>query len=141
MTQISNFETLLSAAKEQPEPQRLLFVFLKAVLPRNSSTEEEARFNSAQGGQLQPIMCVDKELEELSTFDALTEESKQMGEDWQIVLIAGLSGKNGVAPTSKDAKEPLDTMLKVVQGGGDLTRFMALDRAGDPVHFSPLVEE
>ena len=141
MTQITNFETLLTAAKQQPEPQRLLFVFLKAVLPKDSSAEEQARFNSAQGGQLQPVMCVDKDLDELSTFDALVDESKQMGQDWQIVLIAGIAGQNGVAPTSKDAKEPLDTMLKVVQGGGDLTRFMALDRAGDPVHFNHLAGE
>ncbi|MCF6282781.1 MAG: hypothetical protein L3J28_11345 [Candidatus Polarisedimenticolaceae bacterium] len=136
MTQASHFEQLLTLAGQQSEPQRLLFVFLKAILPTEASAEDKGRFESVQGGQLKPMMCVDKELSELSTFDALVEESKGMGKDWQIVLIATLDGENGVVPTSKVAEEALDTMLKMVQGGGDLSNFMALDRDGDPVHFS-----
>ena len=34
---ISNFDDLLRAARTQPEPQRLLFVFARAVLPDNST--------------------------------------------------------------------------------------------------------
>ncbi len=37
---ITNFETLLMAAKQQPEPQRLLFVFLKAEMPEDATEEE-----------------------------------------------------------------------------------------------------
>ncbi len=136
MNQPTPFEQLLTLANQQPEPQRLLFVFLKAVLPTESTAEELERFEASKGGQLQPMMCVDKALSELTTFDALVEESKEMGKDWQIVLIAALAGKNGVAPSSKEAEEALDTMLKVVQGGGDLTKFMALDHDGDPINFS-----
>jgi len=136
MTQPTPFEQLLTLANQQPDPQRLLFVFLKAVLPTEANADELECYKSAQGGQLQPMMTVDKELSELSTFDALVEESKGAGKDWQIVLIAALSGVNGVVPTSKEAEEAIDTMLKVVQGGGDLTKFMALDRDGDPINFS-----
>lgn len=136
MNQPTPFEQLLTLANQQPDPQRLLFVFLKAVLPTESSAEELERFEASQGGQLQPMMCVDKALSELTTFDALVEESKETGKDWQIVLIAALAGKNGVAPSSKEAEEALDTMLKVVQGGGDLAKFMALGHDGAPINFS-----
>ncbi len=136
MNQPTPFEQLLTLANQQPDPQRLLFIFLKAVLPTESSAEELEHFEASQGGQLQPVMCVDKALSELTTFDALAEESKETGKDWQIVLIAALAGKDGVAPSSKEAEEALDTMLKVVQGGGDLTKFMALDHEGDPINFS-----
>ena len=44
-------------------------------------------------------MCVDKSLEELDSFSDLVNESEKMEQEWQIVLVAGLSGANGIAPT------------------------------------------
>lgn len=131
MTAITDFKTLLTVARQQPEPQRLLFVFLRTILPDNSGNGG----GPVQGGQLQPVMCVDKGLDELTTFVDLLDESKRMGADWQIVLIGGLAGKNGAVPTTEDAQEPLDMMLKVVQGGGDLSQFLALDRNDEPILF------
>jgi hypothetical protein len=136
MTQPSHFEQLLALANQQPEPQRLLFVFLKAVLPVDSSPEELASFESANGGQLKPMMSVDKALEELSTFEALLEESKETGKEWQMVLIAAMPGRNGNQPTAEEVEGGVDTMIKVVQGGGDISQFMTLDRNGEPVQFS-----
>jgi len=57
------------AAKQQPEPQRLLFLFLKASLPEDHGEEEADRFHSGQGGALQPIMCVDKTADELGSWN------------------------------------------------------------------------
>lgn len=116
----------MSVASQQPEPQRLLFVFLRASLPDDHGGEDASSFYSGQGGALQPIMCVDKTLGELSTFFALVAESERVEKDWQIVLVAGLAGKNGVAPSSDDA---------CGQNGGDLSRYMAFDREGTPVQF------
>ncbi len=62
MNQPTPFEQLLTLANQQSEPQRLLFVFLKAVLPTESTAEELERFEASKGGQLQPMMCVDKTL-------------------------------------------------------------------------------
>ncbi len=50
--EITDFESLLLAAKNQAEPQRLLFVFLKVSLPNDHNSEEAARFHARQGGQL-----------------------------------------------------------------------------------------
>ena len=132
---ITNYESLLSVASQQPEPQRLLFVFLRASLPDDQGEEAVNRFHSGQGGALQPIMCVDKTLSELSTFSALVAESERIEKDWQIVLVAGLAGRNGVAPSSDDAEEPLKMMLHTVENGGDLSKYMAFDREGTPVQF------
>jgi hypothetical protein len=132
---ITNYESLLSVANQQPEPQRLLFVFLRASLPDDHGEEDASNFHSGQGGALQPIMCVDKTLGELSTFSALVTEAERIEKDWQIVLVAGLAGKNGVAPSSDEAEDPLKMMLHTVENGGDLSKYMSFDREGEPVQF------
>jgi hypothetical protein len=132
---IYSYESLLVAAKEQPEPQRLLFVFLKASLPEDAVADEEASFHEGEGGTLTPVMCVDKVLDELGSFADLVEESNQISEDWQIVLVASLTGRNGVAPTPNGALEPLKLMVKTVETGGDLSNFLAFDREGEPIQF------
>jgi hypothetical protein len=132
---ITNYETLLAVAKKQPEPQRFLFVFLKASRPDDATEDEIRRFDAGQGGHLDPIMCVDKGLNELTNFADLVEESKQLGTEWQMVLVAIIAGKNGVAPSSDVAEEPLKKMVHTVQEGGDLSSFLMFDRNGDPVIF------
>jgi hypothetical protein len=132
---ITNYESLLLAAKQQAEPQRLLFVFLRASLPENCKDEEASSFYSGEGGALEPIMCVDKTLDELGSFLDLVEESKQMGQDWQLVLVAVLSGRNGVTPSSSEADQPLKVMVQTVEMGGDLSKYVAFDREGTAVQF------
>ncbi|MEH6911266.1 MAG: hypothetical protein V7459_11820 [Oceanicoccus sp.] len=132
---IVDYESLLAVAGEQTEPQRLLFVFLEASLPKDHEDEEKSSFNAGQGGALQPVMCVDKTLEELGSFSDLVNESRQTEQDWKIVLVAALSGKNGVAPDSTEAESSLKMMVETVQNGGDLSKFMAFDRSGTPILF------
>jgi len=127
---ITGYDSLLSAAKQQPEPQRLLFVFLEVSQPEGSAA------HSGEGGELQPIMCADKVLSDLGTFSDLVEESKQMGKDWQIVLVASLSGRNGTPPSSSEAEKPLKMMIETVQTGGDLSKYMAFDKGGVPIEFT-----
>ena len=133
---ITDYESLLSAARQQAEPQRLLFVFLKASLPEQHTEEDVNRFHAGKGGALRPLMVVDKTLDELGSFSDLAAESEKMEQDWQIVLIAALSGKNGIAPNSNEAELPLKMMIQTVENGGDLSRYLAFDRNGELVHFS-----
>ena len=133
---ITDYASLLAVAKTQPEPQRLLFVFLKASLPKDHAGEEESRFNSGQGGELEPIMSADKTLHELGSFSDLVAESEAMGKSWNIVLVAALSGKNGVMPTSADAEEPIKKMAQTVESGGNLSNYMAFDNTGTPIQFN-----
>jgi hypothetical protein len=80
-------------------------------------------------------MCVDKTLGELSTFSNLTAEAERVDKDWQIVIVAGLAGRNGIVPSSDDAEEPIKMMLHTIETGGDLSKYMAFDREGEPVKF------
>ena len=136
MVEIVNYETLLMAGKEQAEPQRFLFVFLRSSLPKDHQEDEAQRFHPNQGGALQPIMCVDKSLDELSSFSALVEESKNLGEDWQIVLIACLSGLGSAMPTPVETELQLKMMVQRVENGGDLSRYLAFDKKGTLIQFS-----
>ena len=129
---ISSFDDLLRAAREQPEPQRLLFVFADAALPDDSTPEQRARFQAGQGGALTPLMSVDKRPEELDTFAALVEESRQFGHDWAIVFVAGLSGRAGRAPTSEEADQSLQRMIEAIKTGA-FGSFMPFDRQGQPM--------
>ena len=132
---ISSFDDLLRAARRQPEPQRLLFVFANAVLPDDSTPEQRARFQAGQGGALAPLMSVDKIPEELSTFAALVEESRQFGHDWAIVFVASLPGRDGRAPTSKEAGQSLQRMIESIKAGS-FGSFIAFDRQGEPMLLS-----
>jgi len=129
---ISSFDDLLRAAREQPEPQRLLFVFAEAALPDDSTPEQRARFEAGQGGALTPLMSVDKTPEELGTFAALVEESRRFGPDWAIVFVASLPGRDGRAPTSKEADQSLQRMLESIKAGS-IGTFIPFDRRGEPV--------
>lgn len=133
---ISSFDDLLRAAREQPERQRLLFVFAGAVLPDDSTPGQRARFEAGEGGALAPLMSVDKAPEELSTFAALVEESRQYGPDWSIVFVACLAGRNGRAPTSVEADQSLQRMIESIKTGS-LESFMPIDRQGRPLVLTP----
>lgn len=132
---ISGFEDLLRVAREQPEPQRLLFVFADVELPDDSTAEQRARFHAGQGGALVPLMSVDKKPGDLDTFAALVEESRQFGRDWAIVFVAALSGRGGRAPTDIEADQSLQRMIEAIKAGS-LGSFMPFDRLGNPVLFS-----
>lgn len=136
MTEISNYQTLLTVGRQQTEPQRFLFVFLQAVLPDDHNDADKQRYDSGSGGELQAIMCVDKDLIELTDFDDLVKESAQMEQDWSMVLIACLSGHNGVPPTASEAEQPLKMMVQAVQNGADLSKYLAFDRQGTLLHFA-----
>ncbi|MCK5889456.1 MAG: hypothetical protein KAG19_05890 [Methylococcales bacterium] len=136
MTDIIDYESLLTVGREQSAPQRFLFVFLQTSLPSDHSDKDKQNFDAGQGGTLEAIMCVDKNLSELTNFSDLVTESKQIEQDWNIVLIGCLSGANGIPPTAKDAEHPLKAMFQTVQNGGDLSKYLAFDKQGTLLHFS-----
>ncbi len=136
MIDIINYETLLMVGRQQPEPQRFLFVFLQATLPEEHKEDQAQRFQLGKGGELQPIMCVDKDLDELSNFADLVTESEQMGQDWSMVLIACLSGRNGISPGSEEAEDALNMMVETVQKGADLSKYLAFDTKGTLIQFN-----
>lgn len=131
----SHFELLLHAARSQPEPQRILLVFAAAALPSDATDDQRARFAAGEGGELDPVMCVDKDPHALTTFASLAAESAQNGDDWQVVFVAGLSGKGQTAPTDADAERALNDMVEAVRLGM-INRYAAYDPRGEPLSFA-----
>ena len=125
---ISCFDDLLLAARSQPLPQRLLFVFCAAELPANATDEQAARFHAVQGGALSPLMCVDKSPSELDSFTTLTDEATQFGQSWNMVFAAAISGPPGQPPSAESVESALRGMLQDIQHG----------RLGAYIPFDPL---
>ena len=134
MDTTSAFDQLLQGAAAQPEPQRLLFVFATAELPEDATPTQRERFAAGDGGTLEPVICVDKGLDELTGFDALVSESREANAAWQVVFAAGLSGRNGQSPSAEQVDLALQTMVERVRSG-KLENFLALDKSGGALQF------
>ena len=133
MHQGSHFQQLLAAAVAQREPHRLLFLFASAEVPDHASPEQRSRHAAGEGGALTPLMCVDKAPEDLASFDALREESRMAGPEWQVVLVAALGGQDGVPPTRPQIDEALQMMIRDLSEGR-AGRFAAYNAQGDHLH-------
>ena len=131
---ISTFDDLIDAARREPDPQRLLFVFAGVELPDEATPAQRQRFAEGAGGALVPLMCVDKALDELNTFAELVEESRASGPDWAIVFVAALGGRGDRLPTSAEAEAPLQRMVEAI-GAGSHGSYIPFDRSGRPVVF------
>lgn len=136
MMSISSFDELIRVARQQPEPQRLLFVFTTVELPDDCTPEQRAHFEAGEGGVLTPLMCVDKALDELGTFSDLLEESRRVLPEWAIVFVAALSGSNGRVPRSEDAEAPLNRMVESIKAGS-VGSFIPFDTHGQAVLLGP----
>jgi hypothetical protein len=120
---ISNYGELLAAARSQSQPQRMLFAFARAEKTQESS------------GSLLPVMCVDKTLAELGSFEDLVAESRHMGADWDIVFVSSLSGRDGKAPAAAEAEAPLNMMVTYIHTG-QIERFLAFSKDGELLSIS-----
>ena len=129
---IESFDDLLHAARTQPEPQRLLFVFAGAELPANASAEQRAQFDAGEGGELAPLMCVDKAAGELASFEVLCAEAARAGPPWAIVFTAALSGRGGRPASDADTGAALQRMVESIKSGR-LHGLLPFNRAGEPV--------
>lgn len=123
---ITHFDDLLKAARQQPEPQRLLLVFANAELPEGSTPQEAAKFEAGQGGALVPLMCVDKTPDELVSFASLAEEASQFGQSWVMVFVAAMAD-------GRDAEAPLQRMVEDIKRGA-LGNYIPFNTRGDAVH-------
>ncbi len=133
--EITTYEGLLEAARQQVEPQRLLFVFARAILPEGSSAEQRADFAAGRGGALEPLMSVDKAPEDLGSFAALLDESRQYASDWSVVFVSALGGRDGRAPSGAQADRSLLAMVEAIRGGS-FGAFIPFDRQGAPLLLS-----
>jgi hypothetical protein len=129
---ITHFNDLLSAAKQQPSQQRLLLVFVGTSLPSDATAQQRTEFESGESGELTPLMCVDKDPHDLSSFEGLSTEAQQMAPEWRLFFASALAGNDGLAPTATKIEAALKTMVESIRLG-DLERMIPFDRHGDAV--------
>ena len=127
---ISSYDELLQEARKQLEPQRLLFVFTAAELPDNPAAAQKDQFLAGEGGALAPVMYVDKSPSELNDFSDLVKESARTGQNWDVVFVASMSGRAGIAPSSDEAEQSLLMMVEAVKNG-NIGHFLTFSRDGD----------
>lgn len=132
--EISSFDDLLSAARQQDQPQRLLFVFTQAELDPDSTELQRRDFEAGQGGALVPMMTADKSPDELADFAALAQESRQFEKPWTVVFVAALSGRAGLAPNDDEVAQVLTRMTDAIKAG-ELAGFIPFDHEGHTVVF------
>lgn len=130
---LESFDALLEAARQQEEPQRLLFVFAERQLGDGATAAQRERFERGEGGHLQPRLCVDKTPDEVASFAALGTESERIGMQWDVVFVSTLSGRGGVMPTSEEADQPLRFMVNAINGG-HIREMAVFDRSGQVLH-------
>lgn len=121
---IASFDDLLRAARSQPRPQRLLFVFAAAVMPDAPTPAQRAAFEAGEGGALEPLMCVDKSPDDLAGWDALLAESRAAGPAWQVVFVAAMD-----AADARATDAALERLVAAVREGR-LAGLLPLDRQG-----------
>lgn len=114
-------------ANEQPDPQRLLFLFASAQATKKSKKRDD------QKGTIEPTMVVDKLPDELSTFEALVKEADSINKEWDFVFIASLSGQMRTPPTSDEAQTYLDKMTNDVMTGSNIRKYVVFDREENPI--------
>jgi len=124
---ISTFSELLTAAIEQDEPQRLLFLFAK------TESEDTSKKESDQHGTLSPVMCVDKLPEDIESFETLTAEADGISTDWDLLITVGLAGKGGMPPTEEEAEPFLNKMANDLSSGQSMSEYLVFDRNENPV--------
>ena len=126
---IESFNDLLNEAHQQPDSQRLLFVFTRAELPDHPSEEQKLHFKQGNSGVLIPMLCVDKPLKELSNMKSLQEESQATGIEWDIVFVAAMTEQG-----SELAGLQLDRMVEAIKLG-NIEPYLTFDRNGEIVSF------
>ena len=126
---ITHFNDLLAAARQQTQAQRLLFVFAGATLPAHATADQRAAFEAGESGELAPLMCVDKDLADLTDFAALVAESAAAGPPWALVFAAALSGQGRQPPTDSQVEAALQRMVESLKSG-NLNGLIPFDREG-----------
>jgi hypothetical protein len=132
MIRLSSFDDLATAARSQPERQRLLLVFAHIGLPHDASAEQRSSFEAGRGGALTPVMCVDKPAESVPPFAELAADADRSGSAWSVVFVAAIGDRNGVPPTPAQVQAALEQMIEAI-GAGRPQGFALFDREGRPV--------
>ncbi len=113
---MSKFQELLTMARYQPEPVKLLMLFTKANV--------ESAHNEVNKGVIEPVMCVDKLPAELIDFKTLCNEADAINKAWDLVFITSIAANVDASIIDKSMK----AIVSDVQTGQNTAMYIVLDR-------------
>lgn len=108
-------------------PQRLLFLFLKVEVEGDGDDEGEPM------GTMTPVLVTDVPASQDLSFERIVDEADDVTEDWEYVMIAAFGDSEGQTAIEERVERCLEDMATQVMTGGDLSRFLLVDRAQNPV--------
>lgn len=129
---ISNFDDLLAAARQQRQTQRLLLVFAATELPDDATAQQRLDFEQGVGGTLVPAMCVDKGAHEIDNFAAMKQEATQFAMPWKVLFASSLSGIGQQAPPDDQVNAALQRMVDAIKQGV-FANMVAFDELGEAI--------
>ena len=134
---IENFEDLVRMALAENDPPQLLTVLVKAepMMARDEDGQERPLDGE---GVLKPIMVKSRSVTEDLDFATLSAEADQADQRWVFIMLAILPGHDGKPPSPADVDTHLKNMARALLTGGDLTRYLFIDRKGELVQISAL---
>lgn len=135
MIRLSSFDDLLTAARAQPAPQRLLLVFARIGLPDDATAEQRESFEAGRGGALTPVMCVDKDPAALPSFAALAADAEATGQAWSVVFATVLDARDGIDLSAAQVEHAMTQMIDAI-GNGRIQPFALFDKAGRPLRLA-----
>ena len=123
---VGRFDALLREAGDQPDAQRLLFVFAALGVPDS---------NGGATSSLAPLRWFDKLPADMATFDALCSEAGPTTPAWDIVFVSSLAGKLASPPSAALTAAALQHMVEQIRAGR-ITTLVPFDRSGQPLFFA-----
>ncbi len=135
MMMLSSFDDLLRAARAMPERQRLLFVFARIGLSDDAPAERRAAFEAGRGGELTPVMCVDKSPDEVESFASLAATADATGQPWGLIFVAAIAARGGIDPTPAELESAMLGMIEAI-GAGKPGGFALFGRDGRPLRLA-----
>ncbi len=131
MLDITSFNSLITIAKQQEQPQKFLVAFLEIYLPSHHNVSQAKDYLAGKGGVLNPIQLIEKNPNNLDNLITLANETLKEQKNWKIALIGCLSGVNGTLPNSQVTKKHKDTMIHKIKSGSDLSKYFAFNKHGE----------
>ncbi len=132
---LESFDDFLRLARQQSEPQQLLFVFTRNELPEAHTAEQAERFHAGQGGHLAPVVCVDRGPDEIAGFSDFAAEANENIQDWAVFFVAALPGLANRNPTPLAIDQAMERMVETVRTG-QVAAYLAFDRSGAPLQLA-----
>lgn len=132
---LENFDDLVRMALAETDPPQLLTVLIKADSIHQRGEDGQNR-PLADEGVLKPIMVKARQVTPGLVFEHLKAEANELNDRWTFMMLAILPSHPAGPPAPGDVDEHLKNMARTLLTGGDLSRYLFVDRDGDLVRIS-----